>query len=247
MSRLASLRRVARAAGALAWTAAEFVALEAKLLAQTGDVDAEAERELQRWCRGLLRLGGIELRIDGACEPARRGRLVIANHRSAYDIVILYALFGGSMLSRAEVAGWPIFGHAARRSQTIFVDRSSPQSGFRAIRSIREALQRGRTVTVFPEGTTFAGDDLRPFAAGAFAAARGLDVDVVPVGLAYPAGTEYVEDSILDHITNLTGRRRVPVGVAIGAARRPEGKPDRLLRECEAEVTSLIARARARL
>ncbi len=247
MSRLAPVLRVARASGALAWTAAEFVALEAKLLVQRDDVEARAERELQRWCRGLLRLGGVELRLDAAWAPARRGRLVVANHRSAYDIVILYALFGGSMLSRAEVAQWPIFGHAARRSQTIFVDRESPRSGFKAIRSIREALQRGRTVTVFPEGTTFAGDELRPFAAGAFAAARGLDVDVVPVGLAYPVGTEYVEDEILDHLANLTGRRRVPVGVAVGAPRRPEGRPERLLRECEVEVATLIARARARL
>jgi 1-acyl-sn-glycerol-3-phosphate acyltransferase len=247
MSRLAPVLRFARASGALAWTAAEFVALEAKLLVQRDDVEARAERELQRWCRGLLRLAGVELRLDAAWPPARRGRLVIANHRSAYDIVILYALFGGSMLSRAEVAGWPIFGHAARRSQTIFVDRASPRSGFKAIRSIREALLRGRTVTVFPEGTTFAGDELRPFAAGAFAAARGLDVDIVPVGLAYPVGTEYVEDEILDHLANLTGRRRVPVGVAVGAPRRPERRPERLLRECEVEVATLIARARARL
>lgn len=247
MSRLAPLLRVARASGALAWTAAAFAALEAKILARRDDLDASAERELQRWCRGLLRLGGVELRIEGAWAPARGGRLVLANHRSAYDIVILYALFGGSMLSRAEVAGWPIFGHAARRSGTIFVDRASPQSGFKAIGSIREALQRGRSVTVFPEGSTFAGDELRPFAAGAFAAARGLDVDVVPVGLAYPAGTEYVEDTIAEHIANLTGRRRVPVGVAVGAPRRPDGRPERLLRECEADVTALIARARARL
>lgn len=247
MSRLAPLLRVVRAGGALAWTAAEFAALEAKLLVRTGDDDARAERELQRWCRGLLRLGGVELRIDGGCAPARGGRLVIANHRSAYDIVILYALFGGSMLSRAEVAGWPIFGHAARRSRTIFVDRASPRSGFKAIRSIREALQRGRTVTVFPEGTTFPGDKLRPFAAGAFAAARGLDVDVIPVGLAYPFGTEYVEDTMLAHLANLTGRRGVPVGVAVGAPRRPDGRPEQLLRACEAEVAALIARARAQL
>lgn len=247
MSRWARLLRVGRASGALAWTAAEFVALEAKLAVESEDIDARAERELQRWCRGLLRIGGVELRLDAAWPPARGARLVIANHRSAYDIVILYALFGGSMLSRAEVAGWPIFGHAARRSQTIFVDRASPQSGFKAIRSIREALQRGRTVTVFPEGTTFPGDELRPFAAGAFAATRGLDVDVVPVGLAYPAGTEYVEDTILDHLANLTGRRRLPVGVAVGAPRRPEGRPERLVRACETDVAALIERARARL
>ena len=48
MSRWARLLRVGRASGALAWTAAEFAALEAKLLVRKGDGDARAERELQR-------------------------------------------------------------------------------------------------------------------------------------------------------------------------------------------------------
>lgn len=245
---IASILRAARASGAMAWTAAEFALLEAKLLARPTAPELTAERELQRWCRGLLWIGGVELRLAGvALEPARGPRLVIANHRSAYDILILFALFGGSLVSRAEVAGWPLIGHAARRTQTIFFERGSPESGVRAIRAIREQLQRGRTVALFPEGTTLAGDAVLPFAAGAFAAARGLDVEIVPVGLAYPPGSEYIEDSIVAHLANLTGRRRTPVGVFVGESRRPGGRLERLVRDLEVDVTDLIARARALL
>jgi len=51
-----------------------------------------------------------------------------------------------------------------------------------------------------------------------------------PAALAYPAGSEYVDDTILDHLAKLTGRRRLPVGAAVGAPRRPE----RLVWACEA-------------
>lgn len=243
-----TLRRGVRASGALAWTVAAFTLLEAKLLMRPGARELTAERELKRWCRGLLWINGVELRLSGsATAEAGRARLVIANHRSAYDILILFALFGGSLVSRADVADWPLIGHAARRTQTIFVNRESAQSGAQAIRQIRAHLRHGRSVSVFPEGTTSAGDTLLPFAAGALAATRGLDVEIVPVGIAYPTGTEYVEESFLEHIRNVGGRPSLTVGLAIGAPLRPAEGAAKLVRELEAEVVRLIARARALL
>ena len=244
------LRQAGRAAGAVGWTAVMLARVEARMACAADDPAREArfDVEMRRWCAGLLRLGGVRLRLAGPPPPpAPRGRLVVANHRTAVDIPVLLSLFGGSCLSRADVAEWPVLGYAARRAQTIFVDRGSKQSGVKAIRAIREQLQRGRTVSVFPEGTTAAGDDLLPWNAGAFAAARGLDVEVVPVGLAYPPGAEYVEDSFVDHIANLAARPRLPVGVAIGPPRPIQARHDKLARALEDEVRDLIARARALL
>ncbi|MEZ4454734.1 MAG: lysophospholipid acyltransferase family protein [Nannocystaceae bacterium] len=244
--KLAPILRAARASGAIAWTAAELAVVETKMRARPEAAEDLFDREMRRWCLGLLRIAGVDLRRGGERPgPAHGPRLVIANHRSAYDIPILLTLFGGSVLSRADIAEWPLFGYAARRAQTIFVDRDSPQSGVKAIRAIREHLQRGRTVSVFPEGTTIAGDTLRPFSGGAFAAARGLDVEIVPVGLAYPSGCEYVEERFVDHIANLTGRGRIPVGVCVGAPRRSGGRTQ--VKDLEAEVSGLVAKARALL
>jgi len=240
--------RIARASAALAWTAADFTLLEAKLLARPAAPAVTAERELQRWCRGLLWIAGVDLRLASALPPPpRKARLVVANHRTAYDFLILFALFGGSFVSRAEVVGWPLIGHAARRSQTIFTDRASARSGAQAIRAIRSQLKRGRTVLIFPEGTTSAGDDLLPFSAGAMAAARGLDVEIVPVGFAYPPGSEYIEDSFLDHVGNLSGRHRLAVGLSVGASQQPTGGRAQLVRALEAAVAAQIKRARSLL
>ena len=46
---------------------------------------------------------------------------------------------------------------------------------------------------------------------------KGIDVEVVPVGLAYPPGSEYTEDNFLVHVEKFASIRRAVVGMAIGA------------------------------
>src|SRR5450755_1121694 len=96
---------------------AGFVAITASLLPLYLAADAAAEEEnrdavrnvwTRRWSRALLRLFSIEREIDGKIAPATRGRLVVANHRSTIDIGILLDLFGGRMVSRADLASWPV-------------------------------------------------------------------------------------------------------------------------------------------
>ena len=93
------------------------------------------------------------------------------------------------MVSRADLARWPLLGRAARSVGTVFVDRSDAVSGASAVRAMRTLLSRGSTVIVFPEGTTFTDDVVRPFQSGAFVAALRSGADVVPVGLAYATGS----------------------------------------------------------
>ncbi len=93
------------------------------------------------------------------------------------------------MVSRADLAGWPLIGFAARSVGTVFVDRADAASGASALRSMRTHLAAGSSVIVFPEGTTFPDDEVRPFQPGAFVAAARAGVDVLPVGLAYETGS----------------------------------------------------------
>lgn len=253
MSRLARLQErlipalpVVRAGAAIAWTVAELALVEARMRRrETAEQEAVFDVEMRRWCRGLLRVTGIRLHVSGSIPPTKGARLVVANHSTAVDIPIILSLFGGSVLSRGDVSDWPLLGYCARRAQTIFVDRDSRKSGILALRAIREQLQRGRTVCVFPEGTTTAGDELLPFSAGAFASTRKLDVEVVPVGIVYPPGTAYTEDSFAEHIRNVCSHSHLDVHVALGAPIRPEGKAQAIASEAQAAVQGLVAEARA--
>jgi 1-acyl-sn-glycerol-3-phosphate acyltransferase len=201
---------------------------------------------MQRWAGFLVRTSGGRIALTPeSVVPAHNGpRIVVANHRSPFDIGVLLSLFGGHAVSRADLATWPVLGYAARRAGTIFVNRENAGSGASAIRAIRRRLLEGGSILVFPEGGTFAGDEVRPFRAGAFSALRGLDVEIVPVGLAYDPGTEFTDESFVDHVLRVCRRNETRCAVHIGAPRRAQGRAPQLAAMLEAEVQGLVTRAR---
>jgi 1-acyl-sn-glycerol-3-phosphate acyltransferase len=213
-----SLRAAVRGSRLAAWTASVTAASDVhERLVGGHQRQRVIDRNIRRWARGMLRGLGVELNIAGApAGPDRRATLVVANHRTALDIPVMLSVFGGHFLSRADIADWPVLGAGAKKAGSVFVDREDHVSGAAAIRKLRGLLASGRTVTVFPEGTTHAGDEVRPFNAGAFVAAKGLDVVVRPVGLAYPPGCEFTQEAFLDHARDLAARRSMRVGVVVG-------------------------------
>jgi len=204
---------------------------------------------MRAWVRTLLRMFGVRPIVHPPTAPVRtaRARLVVANHRSPIDIAVLLGVFGGQVLSRADLARWPILGVAARKAGTIFVDRDASGSGARAIRTIQRRLKEGATVIVFPEGTTFRGDEVRPFRQGAFIGLQHIDVDVVCVGLAYDSGTEFVDETFLGHLQRIARRRRTRVAVRIGEPMRPAVRASELADQLRVEVQRLTDLARADL
>lgn len=205
------------------------------------------QRYMRRWGSSLVRAtGGHVALVPGSSVPTHeRPRLVVANHRSPFDIGVLLSLFGGHALSRADLAEWPVLGLAARRAGTIFVDRQSGASGASALRAIRRRLGQGASILVFPEGATFEGDTVRPFKAGAFAALRGLDVDIVPVGLAYDPGVEFIEETFVEHVVRVAARPITHCVVNIGAALPAQGRAQELATTLQQEVQRLVSGARA--
>jgi 1-acyl-sn-glycerol-3-phosphate acyltransferase len=243
------LRSGARAAAMITFTAGitQTALLRLRFCSQ-GERPTVAQRWVQRWASGLLRLFGVEQHWGSALPPApERARLIVANHRSPIDIILMLQHFRGSVLARHDLAHWPVMGRAAREGDTIFVDRKDPRSGVRAIREIRRRLQAGKTVIVFPEGTTFAGDEVRPFLGGAFAAVNGLDVEVLPVGIAYEPGAEFVDEGFLAHLSRAAQRPKTRVALCAGEPHPADGDRAGLARTMRAQVQALVHAARTQL
>jgi 1-acyl-sn-glycerol-3-phosphate acyltransferase len=213
-----------------------------------------AQRETVRgrwvfgWSSVLLRLFGLSVVTTGQSRACGRGRLVVANHRSTADILLLLRAFRGTVVSRADLARWPLFGAAARSVGTLFVERADAVSGATAVRAIQSRLAEGATVIVFPEGTTFAEDRVRPFRSGAFVAALRSGASVVPVGLAYASGSgaAFVNESFTSHLLRMAGAPPSRVAMCIGEDIQTDaGATAALLRErTHAEVQQLVAEAR---
>lgn len=213
-----------------------------RAVARRPGLEAEAKRSLGR---AVLRGLGVDLRIVGALPQTKRARLVVANHRSALDIAMLLAEVDDAiLLSRADLAEWPVLGRLATHGETVFVDRSDRANGARAIRSMRKVLERHRTLCVFPEGTTHADPFVRPFQAGAFVAARGLDVELVPVGIAYASGLEFTQKTMGAHLTNVMRARRIRAAMVVGEPMALHGRrSETLARDTHAAVQALFERA----
>jgi len=206
------------------------------------------QQHMKVWARDMLRVFNFdESWASAPPSPGSGGRLIVANHRSPIDIILLLRHFGGCVVSHSAVARWPVLGRAAREAETIFVDRDDTHSGVAAIREIRRRLGDGRTVIVFPEGTTYPGDEVRPMLGGAFAAARGLSVEIVPVGIAYQPGAEFYKESFTRHMARVAAREVTPVALCAGEPRPMEGSRAALTKSLQTEVQDLVDTARQHL
>ncbi|MEN0067119.1 MAG: lysophospholipid acyltransferase family protein [Myxococcota bacterium] len=235
-------RAVFRAASFGTWTSLSVAAYRAwsRLHAQSRTWEGR-QRAVARWAKGVVPLLGVDLEVQGEV-PDGGPYLVVSNHRSPIDILLGLHLVGGVVLAHNGVASIPVVGNAARVNDTIFVDQEDRVSGANAVRSMRRHLRDGHNVIVFPEGNTFAGDDVRPFQGGAFAAARGLDaVRVLPMGLAYDAGCEFVDEPFGRHLMRNAANPKTYVSVRIGAPRPVPARGEEL--HVRNEVQALVDEA----
>ena len=137
---------------------------------------------VQWWLRTCARIIGVRIHAHGVPTPG--AALVVSNHISWMDIVIVGGLQQVSFLSKFEIARWPVIGYLARKAGTLFIDRGAGAEA--ATQMISKRLSAGASVAFFPEGTTSDGTEVRRFHPRLFAAALESSTPVQPVSIAYP-------------------------------------------------------------
>ncbi|MFG1872340.1 lysophospholipid acyltransferase family protein [Micromonospora arborensis] len=251
-----------------------LVAVAGMLLAGVGLVvllpvlpSRERQAAVRGWARVTARAFGVRLVIRGRL-PRRRA-LLVANHVSWLDILAVLAVAPTRMVAKREIRSWPVVGLLAAAAGTVFVDRSRPRALPTTVGRVADTLRAGRSVAVFPEGTTWcAGDgaaDCRPsggFRPAVFQAAIDAGSPVVPLRLVYRSaatGTTTTAaaflgaDTLLRSVVRVVTARDLEVSVTIAAALHPARDADRrmLARAAESAVHLLptagaVARARQR-
>ncbi len=141
-------------------------------------------RQIQTWSRRMLMILNLEIEPDGLARvdgPA----LIVANHLSWLDILVIQSLMPAVFVAKEEVRHWPLIGSMAKTCGAIFVKRTSPQSVRAMVDSTVAIYQQGRSVVGFPEGTSTDGSDLGTFHANIFEGAVQCAALVHPVTLRY--------------------------------------------------------------
>jgi len=115
---------------------------------------------LQGAARAILKVLDIGSQVEG--QPPTCG-LVVSNHLSYLDIIIISATMPCFFVDKTEIDGWPFFGRAARSGGTIFLDRSSLASAMTVAEQMTERLQLPIPILLFPEGTSTDGAQVLRF------------------------------------------------------------------------------------
>jgi len=124
-----------------------------------------------RYHRWLCRLFGFRITVIG--KPVQdRGVLMVANHTSYFDILVLSGTARVSFVAKQEVNSWPFFGTMARLQETVFVERERRSKTGAARDEIRERLREGDALVLFPEGTSNDGNSVLPFRSALMGAAE---------------------------------------------------------------------------
>jgi 1-acyl-sn-glycerol-3-phosphate acyltransferase len=149
----------------------------------------------QAWVPRFLRLvaRAFGARVTIAGRPLPHNVLLVANHVSWMDILVLGGATGAAFVSKDAVARWPVVGWLARIGGTIFIRRENRAAARGQADALAEALATGRPAAFFPEGTTGDGIALAPFRASLFAAVAPPPpgVRVQPVAILYgPAAAD---------------------------------------------------------
>ena len=174
----------------------------------------------RRFLGGVARICGADVRVEG--EPAKAGELLIANHVSWLDIMVLSGATGCAFISKAEIRGHPFLRWVADQNHTIYVDRAERRAIHDQARSILGGLARDQPLALFPEGTVGDGGTLLPFKPSLLSAVApppaGVSLRAVAIdyhGLAHVLGWAPGEHG-LDNALRILGRKgRLPVTVRL--------------------------------
>jgi 1-acyl-sn-glycerol-3-phosphate acyltransferase len=133
------------------------------------------------WCAAVML--GIRARVEGSIP--KQPMLVAAKHQSMFETLELMVLLDApAAVVKRELAEIPFWGWAARRYGVIPVDRAGGAPALRQMtRQARAAVEQGRPILIFPEGTRVAPGEQPPLQPGFAGLYRALGLPVVPVAL----------------------------------------------------------------
>jgi 1-acyl-sn-glycerol-3-phosphate acyltransferase len=199
---------------------------------------------LQRSSRRVLRVLEAEIESDGPCP---RDGLLVSNHLSYLDILVLVSLTPAVFVSKSEVRSWPVFGWFARMAGTLFLQRARRADVARISEEIATALRGGHLVVLFPEGTSSDGRQVLPFRSSLLEPVNGQQRPLSVACIAYAVADGSAENDVcywgdrtfFPHLVKLMTKEKVRARVRFSRVESRADDRKELARQLHAEVVRL--------
>ena len=149
--------------------------------------DYSSLRIVQWGFRMILKIAGTKITVKGKENILDEPTLYVANHRSYFDILLMYVqcrrLTG--FVAKDSMDKFPSLRIWMRFVYCLFLNREDPREGMKTILQAIEYVKQGISICIFPEGTRNDGEELSmlPFKEGAFKIATKTGCPIVPVSI----------------------------------------------------------------
>jgi len=199
----------------------------------------------RRFLARATSIAGVRVDLDG--KPLDGRSLVVANHTSWLDILILGGATGTRFVSKAEIERVPLVGWLADQHRTLYIDRAERGDAHGQVRRIAAALADPLPLAIFPEGTTGNGRTLLPFRSTLLHAVAPppAGTSIRPVAIDYRDSVDAVawhggEPGLANalRVLGLRGRRRVTVRLLDALA--PNSSRKALARTAHAAISAAL-------
>ncbi|MGO8766614.1 MAG: lysophospholipid acyltransferase family protein [Limisphaerales bacterium] len=199
---------------------------------------------LQRHSRRILKMFKVTPEVSG---PVPTQGLLILNHLSYLDVIVIAAITPAVFVAKKEVRSWPVLGICAWMGGTVFVDRQRRLQVGESNDEIKRALDEGVLLGLFPEGTSTNGEEVLPFKSALLEPAarrtHSLFAGCVQYGLEEGDASNEVcywgDHAFFPHMLNLMGKRRIRAAVRFAPFESSVADRKELARQLRGEVLRL--------
>ena len=135
----------------------------------------------KKWASLQAYFIGYKLTVKG--EPDPTAQMLLMNHQSLLDIVIMEGKYPGNIawVAKKEIAEMTFFGQIITLPKNIILDREDKRKSLvKLFKDVKDRLSENRMIGMFPEGTRGDGKSLLPFKPGAKLIAQKLNLIVQP-------------------------------------------------------------------
>jgi 1-acyl-sn-glycerol-3-phosphate acyltransferase len=207
-----------------------------------GETENRGFRYRRNYTGVSLRILGVRLTRRG--QMASRSALYVSNHRSMLDPFIQLRFIDAYIVSKSEVEKYPLVGKGARMTGVVFVKRESRESRAATRETIRDLLVSGKSVMIYPEGTTSNEPTVQDFKPGTFRIAAEHNIPVIPVTIQYrDASDHWADGPMLAFFLRKFAKRKIDAYLSIGDP-IIDRDPDVLMRIAREVISSEIHQAR---
>ncbi len=160
----------------------------------------------------------LNLSITKEGELPGQGALLVSNHISWLDIIVIGQYLPAYFVAKSDILSWPVIGYLSKQGGTVFIRRGDKKHIKATSEKMVWILKQNSNIIAFPEGTTTQGDKVLSFHASLFQPALLTRSAIQPVALQYQGiAKEHApfvgDDDFIPHLIKMLSLDKIEVRV----------------------------------